>query len=981
MALMLGAMLVSSCSDKYDDQINDLQGQIDAARKEITDLKGSIVKGVFVTGIDKTDDGIKVSFSDGGSKEISGFKAGAADVWTIVDGYWAKNDDKTDVKAKGEDGANGEDGNYWKPEEKDAKWYWVEYNTKGATGEKVEIEGIPAAIWDKDAEVLKLSLTDGTYVVNLTSKLKTLAFVPDAIDNGLGAINNVYSIYGYEPALRNRQDNANPVFAGTNNIDVNYRTSCKANDADYTWDFIARNVAITRATGDLSMMVDINSKKFNNDFVTLNIDFVKTFDFAAEGLMDNKLPATVTPGTVDSKENVIALAATPKDGKVDEAIVSDYQVVYATAIKDFAIYDTTPVAPAPKKYITDTLPDAKLVATADRYELVYTSTASTLDLSKYVTTWNQAGTLEVGPTKDINVDVEYNYSVEFTEGTDNTTQQNAYVSVDAKSGLLSIKRFESSAIGKEPIVQVTSSYNGVRIAEAYIPVVIVAKATPSVTRPAFVKDLGAQKAIVYRTLPDTHSPVGATNTTYVNPISWDGMSDMYDEITSGKDASGKEYIENQFFTQKLFNDKYEVSDIKVTTPAVDLTETPTLVTYASNGKEVKVDVAKVVNLVTINKSSHSNDVSVLATVTPDAALVGTQNGSIAYSFNEGAFLGVYNFEVVYKVKVDADKYVCPPTITVKYSVEVKEEAPVLAYNTSLVSAQNGVETADSWGKYVDANSIGTASNSYKMQQSVQELFVDHLETYNIGSTNAIEPNNFDLLGFAITDDITKTKYQIYTESTYTPSTATATDLHLIQELGLKKDSLMTTAKDLVNLKAVYTLDNGESIDGQKFAIRFNNPFEVKIADVELDHLPSTAGTYNVDKELVDLKVKTIKPGVKVPNSPENYVLENTATSTVTSASLIFTDAEYKGVKVFNYTLTPYPSDFVIDYSTKFNKVQGEFGSQLVLAPNGAGNQVVEWTYKGGNYIEDLKATSTVTVTIGDEFKFEDQVFNIIVKKQ
>ncbi len=116
--------LVAGCSKDYDDDINRLQGEIDANTSAIAALQQLVSSGKYIQSIkaNASATGIIVTDSDGTSYEIkSGANGidgangtngidGAAAVVTIKDGYWFINDAATGVKAVGTDGTNGTNG-------------------------------------------------------------------------------------------------------------------------------------------------------------------------------------------------------------------------------------------------------------------------------------------------------------------------------------------------------------------------------------------------------------------------------------------------------------------------------------------------------------------------------------------------------------------------------------------------------------------------------------------------------------------------------------------------------------------------------------------------------------------------------------------------------------------------------------------------------------------------------------------------------
>ncbi|WP_342976069.1 hypothetical protein [Phocaeicola massiliensis] len=75
-AILFGALMVTStgtfvsCKD-YDDDIDNLQGQITANADAIKSLQELVNGGDYVTGVEKTDAGIVFTFSKSGSKTIT----------------------------------------------------------------------------------------------------------------------------------------------------------------------------------------------------------------------------------------------------------------------------------------------------------------------------------------------------------------------------------------------------------------------------------------------------------------------------------------------------------------------------------------------------------------------------------------------------------------------------------------------------------------------------------------------------------------------------------------------------------------------------------------------------------------------------------------------------------------------------------------------------------------------------------------------
>ena len=114
-ALLVGSLLLAggmvSCAD-YDDDINSLNQRVDAVEKSVADLTLAIENGKTIKTVTSIENGFEIEFSDGQKYAINNGENGTnGDTWTIgSDGYWYKNDNKTEWKAVGTNGAEGPQG-------------------------------------------------------------------------------------------------------------------------------------------------------------------------------------------------------------------------------------------------------------------------------------------------------------------------------------------------------------------------------------------------------------------------------------------------------------------------------------------------------------------------------------------------------------------------------------------------------------------------------------------------------------------------------------------------------------------------------------------------------------------------------------------------------------------------------------------------------------------------------------------------------
>ena len=148
-AVLFGALMASStgtfvsCKD-YDDDIDNINKELSTLKGDLSALQAKVNEGKWITSLAPTTGGFTVTFSDNTSYTITNGKDGAAGAdavkWEIgTDGFWYKNDVKTEYQAVGQAGEAGvagvspyigENGN------------WFAYNTET---KEVEDTGISAA--------------------------------------------------------------------------------------------------------------------------------------------------------------------------------------------------------------------------------------------------------------------------------------------------------------------------------------------------------------------------------------------------------------------------------------------------------------------------------------------------------------------------------------------------------------------------------------------------------------------------------------------------------------------------------------------------------------------------------------------------------------------------------------------------------------------------------------------------------------------
>lgn len=478
----------TSCKD-YDDDIDGLTNRVSAVEGTLSQLESLIKKGAVITDVKSTANGVVVTLSDNKTFTLTNGKDGAAGKGTVVtmgeDGYWYVDGKKTENPWKGEkgnDGVAGTPGTNGKPgadgvtpdavyfypgTEGAAAGYWVKVTVK-ADGTKTEeiqsTEWAPkssetvSAVWDKDNGYLTLSGVAGSEApikIKLTDTLRSLAFVPEVIDEqtGLGRI-DFYTL------LKNKGSNEYDFVVSTNPT-VTYRLNPQNADVkNVEWNFINR-VVKSRVAGDNTDLVKImKSEKDGEGGMNFTLQTLKNLDFVNN----------------DNEHAIIALKATNKEDASE--IVSNYSIVKAKELKEFGIAkvkDGKPVAEPTSFYPTKIT--AVTVNSANDAELVYDKE---LDLAPIVMAWAKEidkSLVAAGVAED---EISYVYSKndEFL-GEDGKTNQNKFISLDGSVVKVDNEWLAqgTAAVGRTPVVKVVAKVKGTTMATGFIKINIVREST------------------------------------------------------------------------------------------------------------------------------------------------------------------------------------------------------------------------------------------------------------------------------------------------------------------------------------------------------------------------------------------------------------------------------------------------------------------------------------------------------------------------
>lgn len=470
-ALLVGSLFLAggmvSCSD-YDDDINSLNERVDALEKTVAELQKAIEAGAVITSVEDTENGVKVTLSDGKTFEVKNGTNGAdgqpGSVVEIreVDGvaYWFIDDKNTGYPVKGEKGeavepgADGKDGCWYEPNA-DGFWHKMTPQEDGTVkDEKTEQAWVPSAeesvrvVYDSVNGRLLISNAEGmqegeVLVIETWGELKSLAVIPYAIDKETSMpVVSFYNIVKDGDVLESTDATAHFRLNPNN-----------ANIEGWEWSIIDRKV-VTRAEGDNvndllaisevsrgdgEMIVSLKSKKSIAD---LNADEIAIF---------------ALNGTNTANGNNIA---------------SDYAKVTSKDLKNFAIINPTEapefIFDAANEYPTD----VKDIKETDA-NLVYTES---IDLKTLVWTWAKDALAPNTTLENLNIDgLTYEFSKpEEYLGSDGTTNQQEFVNLDGS--IVTVNDYTTAAIGRTPIFLAKALVNGTVVATGYIKLDIVESA-------------------------------------------------------------------------------------------------------------------------------------------------------------------------------------------------------------------------------------------------------------------------------------------------------------------------------------------------------------------------------------------------------------------------------------------------------------------------------------------------------------------------
>lgn len=501
--LMVGsAGSFTSCKD-YDDDINDLQGQIDKINVTLGELQEKIKSGSVITNVTSNNDGLVFTLSDGKTYTITNGKNGAdgkpgeagapGTSWSIgADGYWYKDGEKTEYKAvpdAGAAGPQGPAGKYYVPNEDG--YFWIHDGDKDP--EKTNISWVaagPTAAFDGLTLVLSnLKGANGETLAPVTiecgKNVTSLAFIPNRYVNGVPAV----SFYTLGNKVLKVKNNAWTTSDGdplnvSNTEAMSYRLNPKdaliADNASVS--FIDRKVTgiVARAAGDDNKLLAGSIVEKNKDgemIVDANIN-LKAYNAIINDKNGNRVNDPIVALALTNGQSVVASDYV----YVEQASVTAILVDSALTVKDKAANKTTVASivagqasqgsnESTTAYV-DRMANASLGKPSMNVvpaiaELAYDGT---LDLQNVVALYVNNKNNFLSALGFDNVSYKFSKVEKYMIG--NTDQE---YFVDLNGSVLSVRNDiggKTQAIGRTPVIYVEAFVDGKLVAAAFVKIAI-----------------------------------------------------------------------------------------------------------------------------------------------------------------------------------------------------------------------------------------------------------------------------------------------------------------------------------------------------------------------------------------------------------------------------------------------------------------------------------------------------------------------------
>lgn len=793
-ALLLGSLFLAggmvSCSD-YDDDINSLTQRVDAIEKSVADLKAAIENGKTIKSVTSIENGFEIEFSDGQKYAIkNGTNGTNGDTWTIgSDGYWYKNENKTEWKAVGSTGPQGPTG----PAGQNGQYY-VPNTETGCfdiykDGKKVEStdiswkSGSMTAVFKGNQLTLSgVDLGDGTIgdvTFNVGVQLGSVAFIPEVVSSDVPYPTTTDEFLHlatyldetkYDPSTGAFIDQYG--FDKSNIIETAYRLNpSDANIEGAVLAFINRQVE-TRAAADQKNLLNCAKYTWNKKEGTISVQ--TTVNASA-------LSPEIKSG---NKEDIAALQVWAGQNSV----TSDYIHVESNPIK---VQLADSLKTVNKGNFVGFYPRTKSIAKGESSDFIkefveLTAPANfdfyyngSIDLNKCAGLYAKDEEKFIYDLGFTGMSYEFSLPQEYKAEDDQKTNQQWYVKLE--NGVVSVNKENLTeslipAIGKTPVVRVDAfltSNAGVKrlVASSYIKLNITATPVdPGEDQPDITGNIGNEMTFQYNELTSATTKVGEMPWTEVNNVIY-----------------GKTGLTSKEFWNYYGGDEDEYQ-IKVTTTS-KLGNTVTLIDEKGQADK----------LVSFNNEGIYFDVRLNNVESTETSNIKVSINNLVKTQNTYKDIDGKGAEYKVTITIKSDDIKAKGNIVLSQTFYVKETCATFNLNPLYKEGENTIVVKGQLNQ----------SNKWEMSSVVSEHFEkqngkDIFNYYTTTVANAVTTNGLTFEWATGVTGVTPTNEQT-------------------QDFTVALDGAMTTAESIKNMTYQIELVNGEYCN-YNYNIKFINPF-------------------------------------------------------------------------------------------------------------------------------------------------------------
>lgn len=796
-ALLVGSLFLAggmvSCSD-YDDDINSLNERVDAIEKSVADLKAAIENGKTIKSVTSIENGFEIEFSDGQKYAIKNGENGAnGDTWTIgSDGYWYKNEVKTEWKAVGSNGAEGpagpagENGQYYVP---NTETGCFDIYKDGKKVESTDISwksGSMTAVFKGNQLTLSgVDLGDGTIgdvTFNVGVQLGSVAFIPEVVSSDVPYPTTTDEFLHlatyldetkYDPSTGAFIDQYG--FDKSNIIETAYRLNpSDANIEGAVLAFINRQVE-TRAAADQKNLLNCAKYTWNKEEGTISVQTtVNASALSPEIKSGNKediAALQVWAGQNPVTSDYIHVEST----SIDALLADSLETLKAGSFKGFY-----PRTKSIEKGESDAFVKQFVALNAPaHFEFSYDES---IDLKNYVGLYSDDKDEFLAELGFVGMSYEFTLVNEYNSNDTQKTNQQWYVK-EVEEGVIKVDETHlteglTPAIGKTPVVRVDAyltSNAGVRrlVASSYIKLQITdISTTPGEDKDPITAIISSTKEYEY------HNLGGQSNAEIVGQMPWQEVNNV---------IYGKTGLNSQNFWDFYGGNKDEY-EVKVTTKQKTTGAELVLVTYPLTANNHWIfNNAGFQFEVLINKGE-------------------TQTSNIKLAINneiktENTYMDVdgKGAEYIVTITIPSDNKEQRGDIVLSQVFYVKETCATFNLNPLYKEGENTIVVKGQLNQ----------SNKWEMSSVVSEHFEkqngkDIFNYYTTTVANAVTTNGLTFEWATGVTGVTPTNEQT-------------------QDFTVALDGAMTTAESIKNMTYQIELVNGEYCN-YNYNIKFINPF-------------------------------------------------------------------------------------------------------------------------------------------------------------